>query len=435
MSFAPYRRVLSRPGIPALLVITMLARLPITAAPLVLTLHVVLDLDRGFAAAGLIGAAFAVGGALGAPLLGRGVDRLGLRPVVVATTLVEAAFWLAAPALGFGALVAAAFTAGLLAIPVFSLSRQALSAALPPQERRAGFSLDSVGVELSFAVGPAAGIALMTATGATTTLRAVAALILVSGAALVVLDPPVHGHDPRLPAADRLAPPAPRSAGEARPPWLTRPVAALLVVTLASTMVVTGTETAMTAVMTSLGSVEHLGLVLALWCLASLVGGLVFGASGRRPRATTVLALLAVTALPAALADSWTALALLVVPTGLFCAPVMSLTAEVLTSTTPAAVRGLALGVHSSALTIGSAVGAPVIGLVVDAGDPRWGFVAVAAAGLVLAAVALVAGRPRSGGRAAQARESRAGSTPVASRSARSSVMAASKSSSESNAW
>ena len=394
MSFAPYRRVLARPGIPALLIITMLARLPITAAPLVLTLHVVLDLDRGFAAAGLIGAAFAVGGALGAPLLGRGIDRLGLRPVVVTTTLVEAAFWLAAPALGFGALVAAAFTAGLLAIPVFSLSRQALSAAVPPEERRAGFSLDSMGVELSFAVGPAAGIALMTAAGATTTLRAVAALILVSGAALVVLDPPVHGHDPRLPAADRLAPPAPRATGEARPRWLTRPVVALLVVTFASTLTVTGTETAMTAVMTSFGSVGHLGLVLALWCLASLVGGLVFGASGRRPRASTVLALLAVTALPAALAGSWTALALLVIPTGLFCAPVMSLTAEVLTSTTPAGVRGLALGVHSSALTIGSAVGAPVIGLVVDAGDPRWGFVAVGAAGLVLAGAAMVLGRP-----------------------------------------
>jgi MFS family permease len=396
VSLAPYRRVLARPGLPAVLLLALLARIPITAAPVVLTLHVVLDLHRGFAQAGLLGAVFAVGGAVGAPLLGRGIDRVGLRPVLVVTTVVEGAFWLAAPHLGFAWLLAAGLVAGLLAIPVFSLSRQAVSAMCPPEERQAGFSLDSMGVELSFAVGPAAGIWLLTATDARTTLLTVAAMILAAGTALFVLDPPVRGDDARLPAAARLAPAPPAGSGAAAR-WLTTPVLGLLLVTVAATFTVAGTDTALTAVMTDFGRVDRLGLVFAIWCLAYLVGGFVFGASGRRFEPVLVLAALAVLCLPVALAGTWQALALLVVPTGLFCAPVMSLTAEVLTRTTPAGARGLVLGVHSSALTVGNAVGAPVTGLVVDAVDPRLGFVAIGVLGLVLAGLARAVGRSGTG--------------------------------------
>ena len=43
---APYRAVLARPGVRPLLATTLLARIPVTAAGVVLTLHVVLDLHR-----------------------------------------------------------------------------------------------------------------------------------------------------------------------------------------------------------------------------------------------------------------------------------------------------------------------------------------------------------------------------------------------------
>ena len=64
-----------------------------TATGVTLTLHVVLDLDRGYGAAGLVGAAVTVGAAIGGPLLGRLVDRRGLRPVLVLTAIAEAIFW------------------------------------------------------------------------------------------------------------------------------------------------------------------------------------------------------------------------------------------------------------------------------------------------------------------------------------------------------
>jgi MFS family permease len=161
-----------------------------------------------------------------------------------------------------------------------------------------------------------------------------------------------------------------------------------------------GTDTAMTAVMTSWGAVGHLGLVFAIWCLASLAGGFVVGAMARRPSPLVILVLLAVLALPVALAGSWPVLALAIVPTGLFCAPLMASTAEVLTTSTPARVRGLVLGLHSSALTLGGAVGAPLTGAVVDAFGARSGFVAVGAAGLVIAGAALLVARSGSRGAA-----------------------------------
>src|SRR4051812_50021504 len=79
MSLAPYRSVLARPGVLRLLLFAALARVPATAAGVVLTLHVVTTLGMGYAAAGLVATASTVGMAIGSPWRGRAVDRLGLR--------------------------------------------------------------------------------------------------------------------------------------------------------------------------------------------------------------------------------------------------------------------------------------------------------------------------------------------------------------------
>src|SRR5262249_6160744 len=90
MNFGPYRRVLAVPGVRALLLVGVLARIPATAIGMTLTLHVVTALGRSWAQAGLVTAAFTIGGAVGAPLLGRLIDRRGLRMVMVLTTAVSA---------------------------------------------------------------------------------------------------------------------------------------------------------------------------------------------------------------------------------------------------------------------------------------------------------------------------------------------------------
>ena len=96
---AAYRAVLALPGVAAVTAVSFLARLPASAAAITLTLHVVLTLEHGYAAAGLVGAAATVGMAIGAPLHGRLVDRRGLRTMLVLTLSAQAVFWGVAPLL------------------------------------------------------------------------------------------------------------------------------------------------------------------------------------------------------------------------------------------------------------------------------------------------------------------------------------------------
>ena len=389
MSLGPYRAILRRPGVGALVVQSFIARIPIAAAPLLLTLHVVDTMGRGFAAAGLVAAVFATGAAIGAPLVGRTIDRVGLRPVLIVTTIVDTAFWLASSRLSYPGLIAGAFLGGLLAIPVFSLVRQSLAAMLPPSERQAGLSLDSISVEMSFAIGPALGIVLLTQVGSTATLTLVGVLIAAAGISLIALDPPIHGAD------EQDAEPGPRIATRA---WLGREAIALLLITGAAAFTLAGTDTAIVAVLRSFDEVALIGPVITIWCVASMVGGFVYGA-GRRVPALLLLFLLAGLCIPVAAGTTWWLVALLLIPTGAFCAPVVSATAQDLIELAPARARGHVTGLHVSALTVGGAVGAPVIGLVVDVADPRWGFVAIGVCGLALALSIAAANRlaPGSG--------------------------------------
>jgi MFS family permease len=112
MTLTPYRETLALRGIRSLLVVATLARIPITAGTVTLTLHVVQDLHLGYFAAGLVGAAFTVGGSFGAPVMGRITDRRGLRPVLVLTTVAEVLFWFSAQAMPYWALLLAALVGG-----------------------------------------------------------------------------------------------------------------------------------------------------------------------------------------------------------------------------------------------------------------------------------------------------------------------------------
>jgi predicted MFS family arabinose efflux permease len=175
-------------------------------------------------------------------------------------------------------------------------------------------------------------------------------------------------------------------------------VLAILFAALGATATLAGTDVAITATMRGFGAVGLIGVVLTLWCLGSLVGGFVYGSLHRRIDALVLLIFLAALTIPVALASTWPVLALLLVPSSFFCAPLISATADELVRVTPAAVRGAVMGSHSSALTVGNALGAPLAGIVVDHTAPRYGFVGIGIVGLVIALVALTArsGRGRT---------------------------------------
>lgn len=117
MAFDRYRRVLALPGVRTLLLVGMIARIPLTGTGMTLTLHVVNDQKLGFLQAGLVGTASMAGAAIGSPLVGRFVDRRGLRPVLAVTTIVQLCLWCAAPAMPYAVLLPAALIGGLFSQP------------------------------------------------------------------------------------------------------------------------------------------------------------------------------------------------------------------------------------------------------------------------------------------------------------------------------
>ena len=184
-----YRRMLALPGVRTLMVLTFFARIPCTAAGMVLTLHIAVEMGRGYGAAGTVGAVCTIGIAVGAPVMGRVVDRFGLRPMLAVTTFGEAAFWVVAPHLSYTALLVCGFVGGMLVLPAMSIGRQAIAALVPEDLRRTAYSMDSVSTELSFMVGPAAAVFVSTQFTTETAMLALACGIVLVGGALFAGEP------------------------------------------------------------------------------------------------------------------------------------------------------------------------------------------------------------------------------------------------------
>jgi MFS family permease len=376
MQLDPYRRVLALPGVRSLMVLALLARIPITAVGVTMTLHVVLDLHRGYAAAGLAGTALTVGAALGAPLNGRFVDRRGLRPMLAITTIAEAIFWVFAPAFPYPALLVAAFVTGLLALPVFSVIRQSIAALVPIDQRRQAYALDSMSVEVSFMAGPTLAVLLVTQTSARLTMLGIAASLLVAGSALFVTNPPVR---------EGAEPPGDKSTAPRRREWLTPQFVAVLAAAMATTMVLAGTDVSIVAILRAADHISWTGAILAIWGVFSLVGGFVYGAITRPVPLVVLVGLLSLFTAPVGLIGGhWELLFVALLPAGALCAPTLTASTDLISRIVPDGARGEAMGWHGSSLTVGLAVGAPLAGWAIDLGSPKWGFVAVGAAGALV---------------------------------------------------
>lgn len=123
------------------------------------------------------------------------------------------------------------------------------------------------------------------------------------------------------------------------------------------------------------GEVGWTGAVLAMWAVASLVGGFAYGAVSRSFSPLTLMAALSLCTIPVGLGGAhWWLLCLTLVPAGALCAPTIAATSDAVSRLAPAGVRGEAMGLHGSAVTVGIALGAPLAGAVIDASLPLWGF-------------------------------------------------------------
>jgi MFS family permease len=171
--------------------------------------------------------------------------------------------------------------------------------------------------------------------------------------------------------------------------WLRPNLFALLAASAAATMVLTATELSVVATLKAANATAWTGLVIAVWCIYSLIGGFFYGAVHRGVSPLALIGGLALLTVPLALVDApWWVLCFALIPCGLFCAPSLASTVDTLSQWVPPSARGEAVGLHGTALTCGIALGAPFGGWVIDTFGPHWGFFAAGAAGLVIVALA-----------------------------------------------
>lgn len=426
MNFTLYRELLALPPVRRLLLIGMVARIPHAAAGVMLTLHIVLVLGQGYAAAGAAAAVMTIGIAVGAPWRGRRVDTVGLRKALIPSVIAEAVIWSLVPHVSYEALLPLVFVGGLLTLPIFSVVRQSLGVLASGAQRRTAFALDAISTEMVFMIGPAAGAVVATSGHSVVGLTVVGVATSVAGLFLMWFNPPTRSTDPDRgfeadqqdsaevavvatapahlqEAAAELVPVA--AAAQRRSglrhkvihnfSWFTAGVAAVFAVAAGAGMVLSGTDVGIVAALQTGGHEAEIGIVFFFWCAASVVGGIVYGALHRPISPFLLLLGMSVLTIPMAFAtDTWT-LSLVALLPGLLCAPVLSSASEKVAELVDERRRGEAMGWYGSALTGGVALGAPLAGVFIDFIGPTTGFIAVGVAGALLCLVGLTLQRIR----------------------------------------
>lgn len=383
VAFSGYAQLWADRRVRSLFVAAFFARIPALAAPLVLTLYVVNELDGDYTQAGVIAAATTVGAGVGAPWRGRLIDRLGIRRAIVPSIVMIGVLYPVATIATYAWLIPVSFLMGLFLIPIFSIVRLALSVMVEERQRRTAFSADSIVAEASFIIGPAVGALLVTQVSAAAALYAIGACEVVAGLIFLVLDPPTRS------AADvstEVPATAPTSTS-----FLSVPVVFLFLLSGGTMAALFGTDLGIVAELKELDEVSSVGIAYGAWGLSSLVGGLVYGSLSRSVRPTYLLLALGIGTIPAGLADGVWSLALLVIPAGLLCAPTMTAATEWITKLVPEDRRGEAMGWQGTAYTIGGAACSPLIGAGIDGVGAWGGFVIGGAIATAIACVALFA--------------------------------------------
>lgn len=265
-----YRSVLSVPGSTRLLGTALIGRLPQGMASLAILL-LVRGSTHSYALAGLAVGAYTLASALGAPVQGRLVDRLGRGRVLLPGALGHGIGLLALVLAGSAGapgvlLVLLTGAAGALMPPVAPALRALLRQLFPdPGVREAAYALDSVVQEVVWTTGPVVVAVVIAAVSPAAAVLLVGAVCLV-GTGLFVSAPMA-----RLARVDLAGAPRGRVLANRELRRLLAPVAL-------TGLALGATEVGLPAVALHAGSRTAAGVLLALWSLGSMIGGLLYGA-------------------------------------------------------------------------------------------------------------------------------------------------------------
>jgi MFS family permease len=388
----PYRQVLSERRAVAFSAAGLVARLPMSMTGIGIVLLVSLT-TGSFGQAGLLTAATTVTAAIVAPFWGRAIDRVGQARVLLLAVVINV--------LSVAVLVTAIELAWPLAVSLIAAIGVGIGFSLAGSAVRArwtlrlngspllhtAFALEAMLDEVVFIIGPVLVTFLATAIHPALGVSLSALIGLIGAVALAAqrsTQPPIRSRRQGHLASSRL-------------PWRV-----LLPVAIASSalgMIFGGMEVNIVAFATEASVLPYAGLILIAWSFGSLVAGAVTGAitwqtaPARRFRVGATL--LALSLLPLPFIDHPLAVALLLILSGMAIAPTLIASVGVIQSAVDQSRLTEAFSWNSTGIVAGVAVGAAVVGQVIDLSGAQVGFVAVVIAGLLLTLAALFVRGPR----------------------------------------
>ncbi len=365
-----YLDLLRTRGVARVIAAQLFARFPGGMLSLGFLIHIE-QIFHSYGAAGLVLGATSVGQAVSGPVTSRWMGRWGMRPVLILTTVVcaIALSTVALAPLPLWGFMLAGLVAGLSYPPVQPAVRTIYPKMVNSRQLTPLFSLDASAQEIIWIAGPV--VVTFVATQVSTVAGIfLSVFFLVAGGAWFIASPEVGRV--RIPRSKRRF-------GVV----LKRP--AVLLSTITGFLLVGSCAAVEAGVVATFGEGgAEAGIVLAIWAVASLAGGLAFGhlpigpwALARRMLIVFVGSVLAVFAF-----EFWSISATLVIA-GLGIAPALAVMFTIVSATVKFSDTAEAYGWVGTGQLIGAALGSAVAGFLIDGYGPDGGFVAAALFALV----------------------------------------------------
>ncbi|MBB5869018.1 putative MFS family arabinose efflux permease [Allocatelliglobosispora scoriae] len=365
---------------------SLIGRLPLGAAPLVLLLFARETMSIGLA--GLVVGAYSAGTAIGQPLLSRLADRWRQPPVLwAAVALSTLGLIVTALRPGTAAMLVAAVLIGVGAPPFESCLRVLWKDLVPPELVHVAYTVDVTAQELIFIVGPVLALGAIGLGGSVGGLVAIGVVQLV-GTLIFATAPVVN-----------------RWRGETVPRHWAGPLrSAALRLLLAATLLVGAgvgsTVVAVTGYAEAAGSRSWAGWLLAAQATGALIGGLLFARhqpADLRRSLPGIVGLLAVSYLPLLLVPGLPVMVVLLVVSGAGLPAMLTAVFISADKVAPAGTAAESFAWVATAFAVGSAAGSAVDGALLDAsGSVAVGFLP---APLAIGAASALLLRRRRGGR------------------------------------
>jgi predicted MFS family arabinose efflux permease len=363
-----------------LFVASLVARLPLAMLGIALLVDSQ-HLTGSFADAGVVAAVYGIALGVGAPILGRLVDRRGPTAVLLVSAAVSAVLLAAVASLTKGAplvvLVACTAGIGLATPPIGACLRTQLPVLVSdPDAAGAAYALEASVLELTWIIGPPLALSIDALWGSGSAL-AVAGIILLAATAPFALQPALRMWRPTA------------ATSSSRGGALRSPAMRTLVIVLAAVGVLLGAdEVAVTAAAKTLGGTVAAAPLFALWGVGSLAGGLFAARLGGGARTATGLAIVVglltvgqLALIPAVASPFALAVALLLA--GGAISPTEATVYGMVDGAAPAGTVTEAFAWLAAAIEVGAALGAAAAGVVIDRAGPEAALALAGVAGLL----------------------------------------------------